>query len=367
MKLYPLVSRFGSPRGLPSTRNKYIFGALISGVLGFASSESSARRTEQTSKYAADRAYRAQMETNQFNAQQAEIQRNWNKAMVREQNAYNSPSAQVERYKAAGLNPYAAMAQGSINSGAQTSLPEYETPQISAEGYIQSAQILAQGVQAAEQQRLQGLQLAIDAGVKVANVLQSSAQTAKTRAETQFMKDSWQTNLEFLKMQLNGFYLDNVRKKIENQGAELQLSIQQNYGMKLAQAELENAWEDFRNKVADTGIKGITAEKLRKDIEDVSASIALKILQTEGVKLDNENKRIQNEIQKSIKQYLIERAKAESEAATYQSSIAKSQSVISDIDAQNAVKFKESRATADNIRAWTSVVGALLGGFSPVK
>lgn len=362
MELYPLESRFGSPYGLPSTRNKYVFGALIGGVLGLAAAMYSSSRTESTSKYASDKAYRAQQETNSFNAQQAEIQRNWSQAMVREQNAYNSPSAQVERYKAAGLNPYAAMAQGSINSGAQTSLPEYETPQISAEGYIQSAQILAQGVQAAEQQRMQGLQLAIDSGVKVANLLQSSAQTAKTRAETQFMKDSWHTNLESLKMQLNGFYLDNVRKQIENQGAELQLSIQQKYGMKLAEVELENGWEDFRNKVADTGIKGITAEKLRKDIDEVSANIALKLVQTAGAELDNENKVIQNEIQQSIKQYLIERAKAESEAATYQTSIAKSQSIISEIDAKNASSFKQSRAAADNIRAWTSAIGALLGG-----
>ena len=363
-----LENRFGSPHGLPflSTNGLFgdIFGGIFSAGASYAQADASkyaARQTAEASRYAADQAYKAQSEVNATNIRLAKEQRDFSYKMVQEQNAYNSPSAQVSRYKAAGLNPYAAMAQGSVSSGMQSETPSYNTPQVSAQGYVQGAQMVMQGMQTAAQQRMEGIQMAIDAGVKVAGVIQQGATAAKTRAETQFMKDSWNVNLESLKMQLNGYYLDNVRKKIDNDTASLQLSIQQTYGMKLTSIQLENAWEDFRNKVADTGLKGKQAEKLDAEMDSIAADISLKIAQKLNVEVDTDSKEVQNGIQRAIKQYLIERAKNESEASSYQTSIAKSQSIISEIDAATAGKYKDANALGSVVGKWLGIAKQVPG------
>ena len=49
----------------------------------------------------------------------------WNKA-----NAYNSPSAQMERYKAAGLNPNLIYGSGASAGNTATSLPKYQAPTV---------------------------------------------------------------------------------------------------------------------------------------------------------------------------------------------------------------------------------------------
>lgn len=354
---YSLENRFGSPSGLPFPSTNGLFGDILGSLVG----GYSAKQTADSSRYAADQAYRAQKEVNATNIRLAEEQRDFSYKMVQQQNAYNSPAAQVSRYKAAGLNPYAAMAQGSVSSGMQSETPSYDTPQVSAQGYVQGAQMIMQGMQVAAQQRMEGIQMAIDAGVKVAGVIQQGATAAKTRAETQFMKDSWNVNLESLKMQLNGYYLDNVRKKIDNDTASLQLSIQQTYGMKLTAIQLENAWEDFRNKVADTGLKGKQAEKLDAEIDSIAVDVSLKFAQKLNVEADTESKDIQNGIQRAIKQYLVERSKNETEASRYQTSIAKSQSIIADIDAKTAGKYKDANALGNVVGKWLGIVKQVPG------
>lgn len=50
------------------------------------------------------------------------------KQMIREQNAYNSPAAQVQRYQEAGLNPN--LIYGNIDPGNQSQIAKYDRPQI---------------------------------------------------------------------------------------------------------------------------------------------------------------------------------------------------------------------------------------------
>ena len=52
MKTYPLPSRFGSPYGLPTTRDKHIWGAVIGGALSLAAGLASSASTRKTSEYA---------------------------------------------------------------------------------------------------------------------------------------------------------------------------------------------------------------------------------------------------------------------------------------------------------------------------
>ena len=50
--------------------------------------------------------------------------------MIQEQNAYNAPSAQMQRYQDAGLNPNLIYGQGSASAGNQSQIARYETPDL---------------------------------------------------------------------------------------------------------------------------------------------------------------------------------------------------------------------------------------------
>ena len=97
-------------------------------------------------------------ETNELNAQQNQMNRDFSEAeaqkardftlsMYNKENAYNTPAAQVARYKAAGLNP--ALAMGNISAGTASSggtsqasapgstpmsAPQYQAPQLDTSG-----------------------------------------------------------------------------------------------------------------------------------------------------------------------------------------------------------------------------------------
>lgn len=62
-----------------------------------------------------------------------------NRASTREQNEYNSPASQMERFRDAGLNPHLIYSQGS--AGNQPSATQYESPDINP--YMGAAKFLA--------------------------------------------------------------------------------------------------------------------------------------------------------------------------------------------------------------------------------
>lgn len=64
---------------------------------------------------------------NQRNMELSKYQYDQQKAMWNEANAYNSPLAQMERYKQAGLNPNLIYGQGSPGNSPNT-LPQYQAP-----------------------------------------------------------------------------------------------------------------------------------------------------------------------------------------------------------------------------------------------
>ena len=70
----------------------------------------------------------AVMETNQTNKGLAMWDAMFQRQMIKEQNEYNSPAAQMARYKEAGLNPNLMF--GNIGSGQQSEIPKYQMPQI---------------------------------------------------------------------------------------------------------------------------------------------------------------------------------------------------------------------------------------------
>lgn len=73
-------------------------------------------------------------ETNKSNQELAQYAWNNDVAMWHMQNAYNSPAAQMVRFKAAGLNPNLIYSQG--NAGNATNMPTYNAPTLQA-GHVQ--------------------------------------------------------------------------------------------------------------------------------------------------------------------------------------------------------------------------------------
>lgn len=69
---------------------------------------------------------------NRANRKLAEYSYEQQRQMIREQNEYNSPKAQMARYMEAGLNPNLIYGDGSSMSGNQSSIAKYEAPRMEA-------------------------------------------------------------------------------------------------------------------------------------------------------------------------------------------------------------------------------------------
>lgn len=70
----------------------------------------------------------AQRDANKVNIQLAREQQQFAQKMIQQQNEYNSPVAQMQRYAQAGLNPNLVYTQGT--SGNQTSIPTYQRAEV---------------------------------------------------------------------------------------------------------------------------------------------------------------------------------------------------------------------------------------------
>lgn len=121
-----------------------MLGSLLSGIFGLAQSGINAGSQSATNKAnaemnAATNAANLQMNkqtnlanylinaaTNKANRQLAEYEWSKNLEMWNLQNEYNSPTAQMQRLKDAGLNPN--MMYGNISSGNASVLPKYQAP-----------------------------------------------------------------------------------------------------------------------------------------------------------------------------------------------------------------------------------------------
>lgn len=77
---------------------------------------------------------RAQKKANEANRELAEYQYGKQLEMWHLQNQYNAPSAQMQRFKEAGLNPNLIYGQG--NPGNASTLPQYQAPRMSPVNYM---------------------------------------------------------------------------------------------------------------------------------------------------------------------------------------------------------------------------------------
>lgn len=132
-------------------------GALLGGsIIGSSSSAAAQSKANETNLQIA-------RETNAANAALAQQQQNWNIDLWNMQNEYNTPAAQMQRYKDAGLNPNLIYGSGSGSSGNATAVSSVaparmERASVQPVNYFQG---IAQGMSQAMSAFLQSQQLSV--------------------------------------------------------------------------------------------------------------------------------------------------------------------------------------------------------------
>lgn len=116
---------------------------------------------------------------NKANRELAQYSFDMQRQMIQEQNEYNSPAAQMQRYKEAGLSPNLMF--GGIDSGSQNGIAKYDAPTMQRPDLPQV-------------DLLSSMQLMLAARKNEAEIRNIDAQTQRYQEETQglIMKNAWE-------------------------------------------------------------------------------------------------------------------------------------------------------------------------------
>lgn len=120
--------------------------------------------------------------TNEANKKLAEYSYDQQRQMIREQNEYNTPLSQMQRYQEAGLNPN--LIYGNIDSGNQGQIAKYDAPTMQAPT---TPPVDIAGA----------IRLALEAKQVEANIKNTEAQTQRYNEETRsiMMRNAWDSFL----------------------------------------------------------------------------------------------------------------------------------------------------------------------------
>lgn len=193
----------------------------------------------------------AQLAENQknrdFNASQAQLQRDFALDMFNRTNAYNDPSAQVQRMRSAGINP--ALAFGGMSDGSLASMASGTSA--SSSGSVSSSPL-----------DYSGIVHAFDSPLQAAQTDLLRAQAAKTRAETPWIDE------------LNSITKDNMLLE----GLSLKFDLENTKPAEVAniRATLENIQETSNQIRANTRLLEIAQDNA--ELEKEARKIDLKTL-----------------------------------------------------------------------------------------
>lgn len=110
-----------------------IGGALISGGANLLGGLFQGNSSVKAQKLANESNLQIARENNQWNRENMQLQNDWNLQQWYRENEYNSASAQAQRFREAGLNPYLAMT-GGANAGSASSVTSADPGQASEVG-----------------------------------------------------------------------------------------------------------------------------------------------------------------------------------------------------------------------------------------
>lgn len=219
------------------------------------------------------------------------------------QNEYNSPSAQMQRLKDAGLNPNLVYGNGAeATSGAMPRSSSVEGYSPRAYDYGQGASNIVGGYLDAQvkQQQVDNLQaqktlLGQQALLAAAQITDTTARAAKTAQDTEIGKatlkradDIAQSSLEMTRAGINKtladtkYTLDNNERAALSNQMNLREAVERiasmRMGRKLTQAQTENTREDTWNKKIQGQVMSASESEIYQRIKSVEKDIKLKQL-----------------------------------------------------------------------------------------
>lgn len=205
-----------------------IAGAAIAGgaaLLGGIGNLFSQANTNKTNKYLAQQQneYNLELQNRQFqhNTQASELEYQRNLEQWNRENEYNTPSAQMQRYIEAGLNPNLIYGTGSASAGNASSSPQYTAARYQApkaeRANLQAPQLNINPYQAVSI----GNQLAI----QKAQADQIEAQADYTRAQTRLAEADlpWRDVTHNLSTRKLTQDIDNITQDFEFKKARMKL------------------------------------------------------------------------------------------------------------------------------------------------
>lgn len=272
----------------------------------------------------------AQSSANKTQMKMFHEQMQFNRDMIREQNAYNTPAAQRARYEEAGINPYLAL--GNISSGSQQS-----TMQAPNAPQIAPVTQFGESLQAASQNTIRNLidlsQAQADIQLKetnnrilkieemykekefLAKIGLMKDQSGKLRSETKgldldnfFRFDLNSANLSQLKALTNKTEAETELLRVQKELASFDLGFKQKHAEEQFKSEMaktmmevitgyKNADSNRMNAIAnlknsDTNrMNAITNRNLSfAQIQNLAADTAKKVEERTGIHLDNVTK-----------------------------------------------------------------------------
>lgn len=277
MKFFLLSDMTISPISGANFGQKNILGAIIgagAGILGSVvggfSNKSSTKNTNATN-------YRIAQEYNANQVRLAEMQNQWNIEQRDYMNAYNTPLAQMNRYKAAGINPY--MAMSNISSGNQESVleavqPQQQTPpQMQAPDYSFIGDSVQRGIGAAASLADSALKNAQAKGQTIENLYNNDAIAHRLR-DLIAKADTSETAARFA----HDTYENNILLSDMN----VQMQAQQIANARASQFNIE---ADTRMKNAMTGLSEKQRERLDFEINKM-LPLQVENLRKQGKYLD---------------------------------------------------------------------------------
>lgn len=209
---------------------------------------------------------------------EARRQREYDYRMWQEQNAYNDPSAQMARLKAAGLNPNLIYGKGSMAGNVANTHPKYTkagwsqvTPPDFAAGAQTGMQIAALNVgmrkEAAEIDKVQQAanlikQQALNEGVRNAILIN---QSDKTRTDADLAAELKDYNIEAKRIQNENIKAEIQNKLATNKTLNADLSIKEQQRVNLV---TQNMLENQKLNLAQYGIYPSDDALLRVLIQD---------------------------------------------------------------------------------------------------
>lgn len=225
----------------------------------------------------------AQRKSNETNIRLARQQADWNLQQWERQNAYNDPSAQMQRLQGAKLNPrllYGSSpgaAAGNAGDVSGFTRAENKSVQLGNLGFEHIADGLQKQVQT-DNLKLQQEVYIQDALLKASNVMKTNAETANKTFDFNLKKDLRDFNVDFKRHTVDKLAAESSMAQINSAVAEKTKNIR----IQRAQKELDLAISKYRGQELTNEISRIT-----RDLNKVGISWNdpkwIRMLQANGV------------------------------------------------------------------------------------